>query len=149
MKNWSYGEKFVKYSSYWKLYEELMREKCPNQGLFLVAIYPYLESVRRFTLYSLQIPGNADNRKFRVRTISTLWIRCSNSKVLKSDYFLVGGPWKIPARVFGKKHSSNTVNNYRYTNADLKISLYVCVHIKLIPWKFRFLNPKNSRGICS
>ena len=36
-----------------------------------------------------------------------------------------------------------------YTNADLKISLYVCVHIKTIPWKFRIPNPKNSGVICS
>ena len=35
----------------------------------------------------------------------------------------------------------------RYTNVDLKISLYVCVHIKTIPWKFCFLNPKNSQFI--
>ena len=27
-----------------------------------------------------------------------------------------------------------------YTDADLKIFLYVCVHIKTIPWKCRFLN---------
>ena len=33
------------------------------------------------------------------------------------------------------------------TNADLKISLHVLVHIKILPWKFRFLNPKNSRVI--
>ena len=31
--------------------------------------------------------------------------------------------------------------------ADLKISLYVCIHVKTIPWKFRILNPKNSRVI--
>ena len=31
-----------------------------------------------------------------------------------------------------------------YTNADLKISLYACVHVKIMPWKFRILNPKNS-----
>ena len=31
--------------------------------------------------------------------------------------------------------------------ADLKISLYVGVHIKTIPWKFRILNPKDSRVI--
>ena len=30
----------------------------------------------------------------------------------------------------------------RYTNADLKTYLYVCIHIKTIPWKFRILNPK-------
>ena len=32
---------------------------------------------------------------------------------------------------------------YRYANADLKISLYVPVRIKTIPWKFCILNPKN------
>ena len=35
----------------------------------------------------------------------------------------------------------------RYNNADLKISLYVRVHIKTIPWKFRIFYPKNSRVI--
>ena len=34
------------------------------------------------------------------------------------------------------------------TYADLKISLYVCVHIKTIPWKFRIHIPKNSWVIC-
>ena len=32
----------------------------------------------------------------------------------------------------------------RYTNADLKISLYVRAHIKTIPWKFCIVNPRNS-----
>ena len=32
-------------------------------------------------------------------------------------------------------------------NADLKISLCVLVHIKIIPWKLRILTPKNSRVI--
>ena len=35
----------------------------------------------------------------------------------------------------------------RYTNAGLKISLYVCVHIKTIPGKLRILNPRNSGDI--
>ena len=35
----------------------------------------------------------------------------------------------------------------RYTNADLKISLYVRVKIKTIPWKFCILNPNSSRDI--
>ena len=35
-------------------------------------------------------------------------------------------------------------NTLRYTNADLKISPYVFVHIKAIPWKFCILNPNNS-----
>ena len=32
-------------------------------------------------------------------------------------------------------------------NADLKICLHVRVHIKIIPSKFRILNPTNSRVI--
>ena len=32
----------------------------------------------------------------------------------------------------------------RYTNADLKISLYVLIHIKIISWNFFFPDPKNS-----
>ena len=35
----------------------------------------------------------------------------------------------------------------RYANADLKISLYILNHIKMIPWKFCILNRKNSRVI--
>ena len=31
---------------------------------------------------------------------------------------------------------------------ELKISLYVCVNIKTIPWKFCILNTKNFRVIC-
>ena len=34
-----------------------------------------------------------------------------------------------------------------YTNADLKIFLFVSVHKNIVPWKFRILNPKNSRVI--
>ena len=32
-------------------------------------------------------------------------------------------------------------------NVDLKISLYVCDHIKIITWKSRILDSKNSRVI--
>ena len=34
-----------------------------------------------------------------------------------------------------------------YTNADLKMFLCVCVHIKTIPEKFCYPNPKNSQRI--
>ena len=51
---------------------------------------------------------------------------------------------------------NSTINNRawsysssRYTNADLKISLYVCVHIDAIPWKIHILKPENSRVICT
>ena len=36
----------------------------------------------------------------------------------------------------------------RYSDADLRISLYVCVHKKTIPWTFCIPNPNNSRVIC-
>ena len=40
----------------------------------------------------------------------------------------------------------------RYTNADLKISLYVCVHIKKIPKDFAFLIQRilelYAHGVC-
>ena len=35
-----------------------------------------------------------------------------------------------------------------YTNVDLKISIYIWIHIKRLTLKFRFLNPQNSRVIC-
>ena len=39
---------------------------------------------------------------------------------------------------------------YRYNNADLKIYLYVWVHIKTIPWKFRILKVLElfARHLC-
>ena len=41
--------------------------------------------------------------------------------------------------------SENNFSPERYTNADLKISVYVRVHMKTIPWKFHILDPKSSR----
>ena len=41
----------------------------------------------------------------------------------------------------------SAIRNHFYINADLKISLFVLIHIKVIPWKFWILNPKNSRVI--
>ena len=35
-----------------------------------------------------------------------------------------------------------------YTNADLKISLFACVNIKIIPWKLCVHNLMNFRVIC-
>ena len=56
---------------------------------------------------------------------------------------------KLP--FFEKKKCSYLNNNslpvWRYTNADLKISLYVRFHKKMIPWKFPTLNLKNSQVI--
>ena len=38
-------------------------------------------------------------------------------------------------------------NDMQETNTVLKISLYILIHLKIIPWKFRVLNRKNSRVI--
>ena len=48
--------------------------------------------------------------------------------------------------VFGKAlvHTSTGYLAQRCTNADLKISLFVCFHIKKIPCKFRIFYPKGS-----
>ena len=48
-----------------------MREKRPNTELFLVRIFPYLDWIRRFTLYSVQIRGNMDQKKLRIWTLFT------------------------------------------------------------------------------
>ena len=36
-----------------------------------------------------------------------------------------------------------------FSNADLKIFLYVLVHTKIIHWKIRILNSNNSRVVYS
>ena len=47
----------------------------------------------------------------------------------------------IPTKTWPKQET------YGYTNADLKIPQYVCVHIKTIPCKVHIPTPKNSRDI--
>ena len=51
-------------------------------------------------------------------------------------------------RMSKRKIKVSTVNSRLYlviyTIADLKISLVIHVDIKMIPWKFRILNSKNS-----
>ena len=52
------------------------------------------------------------------------------------------GSWSLK---YWKLHS---VCCQRFTHANLKISLYVLlIYIKMLPWKFHILNPKNSRII--
>ena len=45
----------------------------------------------------------------------------------------------------GKQHKTLLSNFFTKQYANLKISLYVRVHIKIIPRKFCILNPRNSR----
>ena len=51
----------------------------------------------------------------------------------------------------GKLHFCAVIlsaSDVRYTNADLKISGYVWVHVNTIPYKFPILNLKNCRVYC-
>ena len=41
----------------------------------------------------------------------------------------------------------NSKQKFKYLNADLKISLYVWIRLKIISWKFCILNPYKSRVI--
>ena len=47
------------------------------------------------------------------------------------------------------KHTE-TIEYIKYTNADLKISLYVRIHLKIIPWKFHILDKSRFiyREVC-
>ena len=54
----------------------------------------------------------------------------------------------IPTFIKFKIPESFSDRSWQCTNVDLKITLYICGHIGTIPWKFRFLNPKNSQFIC-
>ena len=49
--------------------------------------------------------------------------------------------------VVGCHDKERYLASYTNANADLKISIYVCVHIKIIPSEFRISNLKNSRVI--
>ena len=56
-------------------------------------------------------------------------------------------PENYPCRL-SKVYFQNVSFVQRYTNANLKISLYVCVQIKSKSWKLCILNPKGSWVIC-
>ena len=63
-------------------------------------------------------------------------------KSLKED--LVQCILEIIKNTYVSVDTENFFYHWRYTNADLKISLYVCVYTKITPWKFRILNHKDS-----
>ena len=76
----------------------------------------------------------AENSKFKYNSVAD---------ILKSSTYLL--PTLITIEyVENRLYSLDLIQN-----ADLKISLYVCVHIKTMLWKFRIPNPKNFRVICS
>ena len=82
----------------------------------------------------------------------TTWCSHSNFKNFRNKmFFRLEHP-------FHSEHVQKSVCNGGFSLAvgcrlysckicSLKISLYVCVHIKTIPWKFLSLKPNNSRFI--
>ena len=72
----------------------------------------------------------------------------SRHHTINSEQFTItpinlGLPWIFTTVLAEKTLYTNTL----YTNTDLKISLYVLIHIKIISWKCFILNPKNYRVI--
>ena len=65
-------------------------------------------------------------------------------KCYHSKYYFVEGcqAFRLELALLLKLHLTMCDKEYqRYTNVDLKISVYVCIHRKAIPRKFRILNP--------
>ena len=84
---------------------------------------------------------------------SPIWIadREHRQKIFEfhSDIWLLTSVFSPPSLLETINIWSNTkynrtcsFNSWRDTNADLRISLYACVQMKAIPWKFRILKPK-------
>ena len=90
------------------------------------------------------------NYKLSIKTYLKLkqlsWNKALMGVTLKFTY-----PVKVFKRfnivMFIGIYAYGQIDNQRYTNADLKISLQVRLQIKIIPWKFYILSPKNSRVI--
>ena len=55
--------------------------------------------------------------------------------------------FEVLTKVLLENHLYRITIVKKYTNAELKIFLYARLHIKVIPWKFWILKPKNSRVI--
>ena len=70
---------------------------------------------------------------------------CNRQLVCYFAWMITSFYWTVISaqhyRCWVGKITTQEKKSQRYTNADLKISLYVYVHIKTIPWEFRVLNP--------
>ena len=80
--------------------------------------------------------------------ITTKFYFSSRHHTINSEQFRITPinldlPWIFTTVLAEKTLYTNTL----YTNTDLKISLYVLIHIKIISWKCFILNPKNYRVI--
>ena len=83
------------------------------------------------------------NKWFKMSPYFNFYIHNTNTKV-KEQCKYQSSKMKT---LYTMDHTYWSYTNWRYTNADLKISLYVLMLIKRIPWKFCILNAMNSQGI--
>ena len=100
-------------------------------------------TLNNLTTFQIQL----DNFKSSLRKQFSSFKQSPVAEVSKTPQKIYFVNWKNIFFLHEELKSKNTVINL-INNADLKISLYVCVHIKTIPWKFRILNPENSRVVC-
>ena len=75
--------------------------------------------------------------------ITTKFYFSSRHHTINSEQFRITPinldlPWIFTTVLAEKTLYTNTL----YTNTDLKISLYVLIHIKIMSWKYFILNPK-------
>ena len=56
----------------------------------------------------------------------------------------ISGTIKLFEGIF---HQAIFIGLLKYFKVDLKISLYVYIHIEIVPLKFRILNPRNYQVI--
>ena len=70
--------------------------------------------------------------------------------VSTKDYFSKCDQIRMKLQIWSHLQKKSLMENFilcAVTIADLKISVFVLIHIKIIPWKLRVLSPKNSRDI--
>ena len=113
------------------------------------------------------IPENQSNIYCMVKT-ERIW-KSFNDKLWAWDSFISLGFWDHKNTRIGTDRVNKRSNFVSYwvcidmtyndskwvfisklpkgTHADLKISLYVLIYIKIIPWIYGLFNPKNSRVI--
>ena len=123
----------------------------------------FLESTASTTWGKYSENWNGGNKLKSAIWKFTTWKKYNTKKVQneKSSTWKTCHTRKVQKRVnIGKEDKNSTLQwqkdntksidglllkfTWRYTNVDLKISPYIVIAIKVISWKFRILNPKNS-----
>ena len=78
-----------------------------------------------------------------LQNIIAYWEESKQSMALsnKSVSFYTVNNWWVLGIATGKFWNLNP--HLQYTNTDFKISLYVRIHVKILPWKFCIFNSKG------